>query len=266
MIGNSDDILRRLLELLIAEICDRASVLQLDGSYKAEIGPLVGQSNFDAPSAEFLLQQAYRPEASALLDFGCGSMNQRPFIESLGYRWHGVDYLDGVSPTVRSAVEQIAGEITFYDGVNLPFIDSSFDIVWAMLVLQHVQHIDRTFAEISRVLRPGGRLIGQVAYLEQVQDYGTFNFTPIGMKVAAARNNLRLTKIYPKHDAFSFLFRRLLITLGSSDDTPFNIMSNPDGFFHTKIIETGTSMGLEIADINLLRLMFCTHFVFELEK
>ena len=260
------DAAARLLEMLIDAICTNATTLQLDGSYYSEIGQLVNQDDFTAPSAEELLANAFAPERARLLDFGCGAMAHRGFIESIGYIWHGVDYLEGVSSLVRETVAQKSGEISFYDGITLPYADGSFDMIWAMLVLQHVQHIDKTFSELSRVLTPGGKLIGQVSYLEQVQDYGTFNYTPIGLKIAAARNGLALTKIFPKHDAFSFLARRLSITLGASDDTPFNTMLDPDGYFHRKIIETGTRMGLTAAEINLLRLQFCTHFVFEIEK
>jgi SAM-dependent methyltransferase len=256
----------RLLEMLIDAVCANATKLQLDGSYYNEIGQLVNQENFDASSAEDLLANAFTPARARLLDFGCGAMGHRGFIESIGYTWHGVDYLAGVSSLVRETVAQNAGEVSFYDGITLPYADAQFDMVWAMLVLQHVQHIDKTFAELARVLKPGGKLIGQVSYLEQVQDYGTFNYTPIGLKIAASRNGLALTKIYPKHDAFSFLTRRLAITLGASDDTPFDEMLDPDGYFHGKIIETGTRLGLGVAEINLLRLQFCTHFVFAIEK
>jgi len=263
---NDDDRLRQMLEHLLTSICRRATTLQLDGSFEQEIGPIIERDSYDAPSAEDILAQAFAPDRRELLDFGCGPMNHRPFIESLGYRWRGVDYLGGVSPTVLNEVQGLESEISFYDGRMLPYPPEEFDAIWAMLVLQHVQHIDITFTELARVLRKGGKVIGQISYLEQIQDYGTFNFTPYGMKVAAQRNGLLLTRIYPKHDAFSFLLRRLTITLGSSDDTPFDGLFNPDGFFHRKIIETGERIGMSVAEINLVRLMFCTHFVFELTK
>ncbi|MBS0559179.1 MAG: class I SAM-dependent methyltransferase [Proteobacteria bacterium] len=261
-----DNRLRQMLESLLSAICRKATTLQLDGSYAQEIGPIIDASSYDAPSAEDLLAQAFSPARRELLDFGCGAMHHRPFVESLGYRWRGVDYLGGVSPSVLNNVQGLGSDISFYDGRMLPYPSEEFDAIWALLVLQHVQHIDITFSELARVLRRGGKVIGQVSYLEQIQDYGTFNYTPYGMKVAAQRNGLTLTRIYPKHDAFSFLLRRLLITLGSSDDTPFNEHFNPDGFFHRKIIETGERIGMSVAEINLVRLMFCTHFVFELTK
>ncbi|BAQ49787.1 MULTISPECIES: class I SAM-dependent methyltransferase [Methylobacterium] len=259
------DTLDALLARLIEAITARATTLAMDGSFYHEVGPAVDGESLEARSAEDLLAAAFRPGAR-LLDFGCGAMHSRPFIESLGYAWQGVDYLDSVSGTVRDEVGRLGDAVRFYDGRVLPFADGEFDVVWAMVVLHHVQHVDLSFGEIARVLRPGGKLIGQVAYLEQMQDYGTFNFTPYGLKVAAQGAGLRLTRVDPKHDAFVFLLRRLLITLTASDDTPFNAMMGPEGVVHRSLIETGRRLGLDIRMINLLRLLFCTHFVFEIEK
>ena len=266
MTQSPDSSLRLMLEELLARICDGASHLQLDGSFVREIGHLVNQSGVESESAEELLVAAFAPERADLLDFGCGAMHHRAFIESVGFRWRGVEYLDAVSPTAIDRVASLGSEISFYNGRHLPFSSAEFDVVYAMLVFQHVQHVDLTFSEVSRVLKPGGRVIGQISYLEQIQDYGTFNFTPYGLKVASERNGLQLTRIVPKHDVFSFLTRRLLITLGSSDDTPFNGMLNPTGYFHQKVIEAGERLGSSFAEINLVRLMFCTHYVFELAR
>jgi ubiquinone/menaquinone biosynthesis C-methylase UbiE len=41
-------------------------------------------------------------------------------------------------------------------GDALPFADGAFDLVTASMVLEHVSHPSRVFAEVSRVLSPGG--------------------------------------------------------------------------------------------------------------
>jgi SAM-dependent methyltransferase len=46
--------------------------------------------------------------------------------------------------------------ILMYDGVNLPFSSSSFDVVFSSNVLEHVERLDLLQKEIARVLKPGG--------------------------------------------------------------------------------------------------------------
>lgn len=45
------------------------------------------------------------------------------------------------------------------DVQELPFDDAEFDCVVAAWMLYHVPRVDRALAELSRVLRPGGRLV-----------------------------------------------------------------------------------------------------------
>jgi SAM-dependent methyltransferase len=45
------------------------------------------------------------------------------------------------------------------DAESLPFEDQSFDLVLGHAVLHHVPHLERAFAELHRVLRPGGRIV-----------------------------------------------------------------------------------------------------------
>jgi SAM-dependent methyltransferase len=45
------------------------------------------------------------------------------------------------------------------DAESLPFADASFDLVFGHAVLHHLPDLPRAFAELHRVLRPGGRLL-----------------------------------------------------------------------------------------------------------
>ncbi len=262
----SDNGPRSLLERLIISITEGASACHLDGSFVHEIGEVVDASSLEAKSAEQILVESFDPARRRLLDYGCGSANHRNFIEDIGYVWTGADVMDSVSPLAKDDVAALAGEITLYDGWTLPFPDGSFDIVYSMLVFHHLRHINRSFWEIARVMAPGGLVIGQVACMEQIQNYGTFNFTPFGLKVACQSAGLKLERVYPKHDAFSFLARRLMITLGASDDNELTALLNPDGFVQNVLIDVGSRLKLSIRDINLLRLKFSMQYVFVLRK
>jgi ubiquinone/menaquinone biosynthesis C-methylase UbiE len=54
----------------------------------------------------------------------------------------------------RSIARKLKGDIT-----NLPFADSSFDLVTANMVVEHLSEPDRQFQEVSRILKPGGVFI-----------------------------------------------------------------------------------------------------------
>ncbi|MET7242667.1 class I SAM-dependent methyltransferase [Methylobacterium sp. EM32] len=237
----------------------------LDGSLVRALGDCVPADTLAAPWAEERVRDVFSPERPDLLDFGCGGSHHRAFIEGFGYRWQGVDYMGGVATGVAAAVEA-QPDIVFYDGLTLPFPDASFDVVFSMLSLHCVQDIGRSFSEIARVLRPGGRFIGQTASLEAMQDFTTYTFTPHGFRIAVDGAGLRLFRVWPKHDALSFLLRRLLIEFQSSEAGSLDGLLNPSGLVYECIVEAGTKAGLSIRDVNLLRVLFSAHFVFEAEK
>jgi SAM-dependent methyltransferase len=45
------------------------------------------------------------------------------------------------------------------DGRGLPFAAGSFDLVTANMVLEHLPDPDAVFAEVARILKPGGRFV-----------------------------------------------------------------------------------------------------------
>lgn len=89
---------------------------------------------------------------SRVLDLGCG---RGGVVERLGAtgRWTGCD------PDWRSLKEHRRAQLARSQASSerLPFADAAFDVVLASWVLEHLPHPARTFSEIARVLRPGGR-------------------------------------------------------------------------------------------------------------
>lgn len=69
--------------------------------------------------------------------------------------------LDYVSLDLDDDASDILG-----DAHRLPFADSSVDLVLAFAVLEHLRYPQVALLEVARVLRPGGRFIGSVAFLE----------------------------------------------------------------------------------------------------
>jgi ubiquinone/menaquinone biosynthesis C-methylase UbiE len=103
----------------------------------------------------------------SLLDVGCGTGNVTiPGKQRVGPtgKAAGID----ASPEMIAVAQQKAHrknlEIDFRVGAveTLPFPDASFDVVTASLMIHHLPSDDlqrRAFAEIYRVLKPGGRFL-----------------------------------------------------------------------------------------------------------
>lgn len=68
---------------------------------------------------------------------------------------------------------------------DLPFADSSFDAVFSFAVLEHVKLPFQVANEMTRVLRPGGKLAVCAAFLQPLHGYPHhyFNMTNLGVRV-----------------------------------------------------------------------------------
>src|SRR5580704_5574447 len=85
-------------------------------------------------------------KGAVVIDYGCGNMPYRPLFQAAGARYLGADF-EG-TPDIAIAP----------DG-RIDAADASADVVVSFQVLEHVRDLARYFAEIRRVLKPGGRLL-----------------------------------------------------------------------------------------------------------
>jgi ubiquinone/menaquinone biosynthesis C-methylase UbiE len=94
-----------------------------------------------------------------LLDIGTGPGNFPTRLRAAGHlgRLVGMDFSNGmleVARTKTDAVEWIQG-----NAMELPFANSSFDVVTARHMLYHVPDMNKAILETKRVLKPGGRFM-----------------------------------------------------------------------------------------------------------
>jgi len=96
----------------------------------------------------------------------------------------------------------------FSDMHNIPFIDNTFDIVFAAAVLHHSKNLKKVFGEIYRVLKPGGKLVlineTSRGILERIhpvykemeeKGYGDTSYTLVEWKKAARDGGFKKAKI-----------------------------------------------------------------------
>lgn len=100
------------------------------------------------------------PPASSVLDAGFGTGALLEHFAGADRALSGFD----LSPqmvriarrrrAIRGADLRVAGA-----GEEWPFEDAAFDRVFAIAMLEFVEHLDRALDELARVLRPGGRAL-----------------------------------------------------------------------------------------------------------
>ena len=93
------------------------------------------------------------PPGGRILEIGAGTGEQ---AAELTHRGFDVTAIDLASSTYSA--NRVFNTVD-YDGVNIPFPDQSFDVVFSSNVLEHAIELDRLEVEIQRVLRPGGKCI-----------------------------------------------------------------------------------------------------------
>ena len=93
----------------------------------------------------------------AILDAGCGTGGNARFLRRYG-RVAGIDL---AADALTLGGPRVPGALARASVLDLPFADSSFDLVTSFDVLYHraVPDETRALCEVRRVLKPGGRLL-----------------------------------------------------------------------------------------------------------
>jgi SAM-dependent methyltransferase len=93
---------------------------------------------------------------SKVLDVGAGTCPYKYLFNHCDYKTHDFKKYEGV----KLNGEQDYGKIDYVsDIVNIPIEDNSFDVVLCTEVLEHVPEPIKALEEMSRLLKPGGRLL-----------------------------------------------------------------------------------------------------------
>jgi len=207
------------------------------------------------------LKEIFPTESGRLdvLDLGCGEGGSFELFQRIlpAATWHGVDI--EASPEVARRTRQDI-ECATFDGVNLPYGDEFFDLIYCHQVLEHVRYPDRLMPNVKRVLKTGGLFIGSVSYLEPYHSYSIFNFTPYGLSRVLQEAGLELQEIRPGIDSYSLIARqlvgapKLLNVLFKA--SPLNLMI---GFI-------GKAIMLPPSMIAFLKIQYCGQFCFLARK
>ena len=106
-----------------------------------------------------MLKIAGDTQASRVLDLGCG---QGVFLPTLSDVYPEVKGID-LDISIASQIVDIYGlknvELFQQDIFDNSFEDNAFDLVFAPSVLEHFEDQDALFTELTRILKPKGRIV-----------------------------------------------------------------------------------------------------------
>jgi demethylmenaquinone methyltransferase/2-methoxy-6-polyprenyl-1,4-benzoquinol methylase len=112
-------------------------------------------AGFDRRWRRLAAESVVRP-GDRVLDACCGTGDLALAAESAGGRVTGLDFSERMLARARrksDGVEWVLGDAT-----DLPFADESFDAVTVGFGIRNVPELGAGLTELTRVLRPGGRL------------------------------------------------------------------------------------------------------------
>ena len=123
-----------------------------------------------------------------VLDVGCGDQIYRSALRSKTYC--GID----VAVSGRSRMHSDA---LIFDGLNIPFPDSSFDFVLCTEVLEHAEEPEQLLLEMKRVVRSTGLILLTVPSMwgEHEVPYDFRRYTSFGIMQLANTVALRVVRL-----------------------------------------------------------------------
>ena len=104
--------------------------------------------------AEILRANTNLNASTQYLDIGCGEGYMKYFFDENEGNWYGVDcWKERIKVCKELGYQMFDLDI---NSTKLPWEDSKFDVVFACHVVEHLSNLEFAFAEMKRVLKPGG--------------------------------------------------------------------------------------------------------------
>lgn len=144
------------------------------------------------------------------LDVGCGD---RPYE----YLFKDAKYI-GIDVEVSGRDLTKKKPDVFYDGINIPFEQSSFDLVFCTQVLEHVNNPGNLLNEMYRVLKPNGRLVVSLPFCwqEHEEPFDFLRFSSFGITHLLKERGFKIEKLIKDSGAIDTLTTIVIVYIGNN--------------------------------------------------
>jgi len=146
-----------------------------------------------------------------MLDVGCSERPYGALFAPYVTRYVGLDYPPALldkQPELWEILDRAKRVVdVFGDGRRLPFADASFETVLSTEVLEHVMTPGVLIAEMARVLKPEGRLLVTVPFIQPLHEMPSdyFRYTPFSLRRLVEEAGLEVERIEPRGNYASAL-------------------------------------------------------------
>ena len=218
-----------------------------------------GDSSCQVTSRYYINRFLAQPkEFNRVLDLGCGADSLASYSskQPSNVEWVGIDIKD--SPEVKQRdMNNSDNMFSFFDGINIPFKDNHFDVIYSKQVFEHVRYPEKLLKDSYRVLKPGGYLIGSTSQLEPYHSYSVWNYTPYGFSLLLSEAGYNLEELRPSIDSLTLILRR-----GLGRPAFFNRWWEKESPLNRIISILGVINRKDHKWINSMKLLFCGQFNF----
>ena len=109
-------------------------------------------------AAEVLRQARLDLKSRRVIEVGCGTGRNTVWLAERAAEIVGLDFSEAMLVRARTHVNDPRVRFIQHDArITWPLANSSADVVIAMLILEHVEHLETVFVEAARVLTTGGQ-------------------------------------------------------------------------------------------------------------
>ncbi|MBK1695880.1 SAM-dependent methyltransferase [Rhodovibrio salinarum] len=167
------------------------------------------EAGFVAELGRPLLTLLAAQTGARVLDLGCGDGRLTLEVAAGGAQVTGVD----LSPDLVATARGRGLDVQVADAAALPYPDASFDAVLSNAALHWMTAPEPVLGEVARVLKPGGRFVGEMG--------GAGNVAAIvgAITNALAQRGIEVTRAYPWYFPTLAQYRAQLEAAGFTVDT-----------------------------------------------